>query len=68
MNSFIVNDGFGRMRTITRFNGHVLTEYREDGYYWAYPLNTSKGGNSRFKGPFNTRKDAKADEELKRKK
>jgi hypothetical protein len=62
------NDGYGRMTSYTRFSGAVTTEYRPDGYYWAYPLATSTGGYSAFKGPYASRAEAKAAEEAKHKK
>lgn len=55
----IVNDGFGRVLHRSRFSGEVLTEYRPDGYWRAYPLHTSGGGHTPFKGPYPTRAAAK---------
>lgn len=55
----IANDKFGRMVTYTRYAGALITEYREDGYYYAYPIHTSQGGNTGFVGPFPTRQAAK---------
>src|SRR3546814_10341729 len=57
--SAVSNDGFGRMTTYSRFAGTVVTEYRTEGYYWAYPIHTSKGGFTAFKGLFPTRNEAK---------
>lgn len=62
MTAILKNDGFGRMTSYGRGMPPVTTEYREDGYYWAYPIHTSKGGHGKWTGPFLTRKMAEKNE------
>lgn len=56
------NDKMGSMVSYGRGTPPVRTEIREDGYYWMYPIHSKKGGNSKAKGPFMTRKEAELDE------
>jgi hypothetical protein len=55
----IADDGYKLMTHYSRALPPIQTVFREDGYFWAYLIHTSKGGATKFIGPFSTRDEAK---------